>query len=310
MFSSWPFVHQHLVPARERHALELDGPGARPPPVGRARDQAAVRAEEEALERGHRGLEVGHAEGHPVPGARPAELKRVGVPALLELLPHVLADAAGEPGLAGQGAGHPGLAPATIARAEQGSERQQARARPVDEPERSRVVAIEALAGGAVGHHCAHHEHQRHHHERPGEHDQGVAPRGPEGEHGGGSEHRRVRAGPAVQVGAKEVPPAAVRVRRGGVTGPSEGDARNRALGRHLDLEEVPRAEGHRSGDQERGEHLDARVVGLHVGVVVPARRLDLVLDLGELALELLVALRRAQLGRPRPARPPRRARW
>ena len=51
-----------------------------------------------------------------------------------------------------------------------------------------------------------------------------------------------------------------------------------------------------RAGDDRVREDLDLRVVGLDVRVVDPARGLDLVLELGEVARELLEVLGRAQL--------------
>ena len=182
---------------------------------GAPRDQPAVGTQEEPLEAGHRGLEIRHADGHPLPGAGPAQLDGVRVPALLDLLPHELAEASREPGLAGEHAGHPVLAPAAVAGAEQGGQRQEGGAGPVDEAERTRVVAVEALGGGAVGHHRAHGEHQGHHHERSGDHDQEVTPGAPKANTAADPNTAEVGAGPAVQVGAKQLSPAAVRVRRG-----------------------------------------------------------------------------------------------
>ncbi len=74
-------------------------------------------------------------------------------------------------------------------------------------------------------------------------------------------------------------------------------DLRDRAVGGDLDLEELARAERHRSRDQVVREHLDARVEVLDVRVVDAAGGLDLVLDRGELGLESAEALRRLELG-------------
>src|SRR5262245_38012809 len=68
------------------------------------------------------------------------------------------------------------------------------------------------------------------------------------------------------------------------------------ALGRVADLEELLRLKAALVGDDRGRPLLDLGVVGLDVRVVDPARGLDLVLQLGELALELLEVLRRAQL--------------
>src|SRR5204862_8234897 len=76
----------------------------------------------------------------------------------------------------------------------------------------------------------------------------------------------------------------------------AERDRGHCPLGRVLDLEEAARQVA--MGYQAVGEDLEARVVVAHVAVVDPPRRLDLVLDLGELRLELLEVLGRAQLRR------------
>src|SRR3954453_11090261 len=85
---------------------------------------------------------------------------------------------------------------------------------------------------------------------------------------------------------------AAPRPRRLG-----ERDLRSLALRGIADLEERLRGEAALVGDDRAGELLDPRVVGLDVRVVDPAGRLDLVLQLRELALELLEVLGCAELG-------------
>src|ERR671914_1950996 len=75
-----------------------------------------------------------------------------------------------------------------------------------------------------------------------------------------------------------------------------EGDPRHRALGGHLDLEELARAERERAGDQERRELLRPRVVALDVRVEDAPRGLDLVLDAAQLRLQALEVVRGAQL--------------
>ena len=217
---------------------------------------------------------------------------------LLALLPHELADPARQRRLAGQRALHPVLDPALVARAEQRRERGQARARPVDEAERARVVVEEVGGGAAVGRHRGHD-----HHERP-------AP----------PAVRAIMISTSCREAPKTKAPAEaerreVDRRRGssGWRGTARPDRcprssgkrsrptprrrpRNRPLGRHLDLEELACAEGQRARDQQRREHLDARVVVLDVRVVDAPRGLDLVLDLGQLGLQALEALGRAQL--------------
>src|SRR4029453_13072340 len=70
-----------------------------------------------------------------------------------------------------------------------------------------------------------------------------------------------------------------------------EGDLRSLALGRLRDLEVLLVGVAHLLGRDRGGELLDARVEHLDIRVVDPARGLDLVLELGELALQLLEVL-------------------
>ena len=67
------------------------------------------------------------------------------------------------------------LEPAPVARSEQGGEREQAGAWPVDEPQGDGVVAVEVRGRAAVGHHRRRHGHERDRRERPEHHDQEVA---------------------------------------------------------------------------------------------------------------------------------------
>ena len=104
--------------------------------------------------------------------------------------------------------------------------------------------------------------------------------------------------GQAFRTGAATAPaelaaPAAARVAGGGCVNETVGRL---ALGRVRDLEELAGREAAARGDDRVREDLDLRVVGLDVRVVDPARRLDLVLELGEVARELLEVLGRAQL--------------
>src|SRR3954447_24106904 len=75
-----------------------------------------------------------------------------------------------------------------------------------------------------------------------------------------------------------------------------EGDLRDLTVGGDLDLEELARLEVAARGDDRVREDLLARVVDLHVRVVDPARRLDLVLDLCEWRLQAYEVVGGAQL--------------
>src|SRR6266550_4027326 len=75
-----------------------------------------------------------------------------------------------------------------------------------------------------------------------------------------------------------------------------------RRLLQHLALldahvEEILRRKSERAGQQHRGELLDTGVVFLHRVVEEAARSGDLVLDVGELGLELLEVLARLEIG-------------
>src|SRR5205823_1571477 len=75
-----------------------------------------------------------------------------------------------------------------------------------------------------------------------------------------------------------------------------------RCLVEHLalldaDVEEISRRESERSRQQHRGELLDAGVVLLHRVVEEASRGRDLVLDIGELALQLLKILTGLEVG-------------
>src|SRR6266540_3748864 len=63
------------------------------------------------------------------------------------------------------------------------------------------------------------------------------------------------------------------------------------------DVEEILRRKSERAGQQHRGKLLDAGVVFLHRVVEEAARGGDLVLDVGELGLELLEVLARLEIG-------------
>src|SRR3954454_14547447 len=99
---------------------------------------------------------------------------------------------------------------------------------------------------------------------------------------------RRPGRGPTcpTNAGASSTPersPAARRL--------AEADFDRLAVGGVLDLEELPRRESAVVGDDRVREDLDLGVERLDVRVVDPARGLDLVLDLGQLVLELLEVL-------------------
>src|SRR5664280_2908591 len=83
---------------------------------------------------------------------------------------------------------------------------------------------------------------------------------------------------------------------------PSARDAATRVLELHTrrllelravlaDVEELALAEAEDAGEQRRRELLDAGVIFLHRVVVEAARTGELVLDVGDLALQLLKAL-------------------
>ena len=71
---------------------------------------------------------------------------------------------------------------------------------------------------------------------------------------------------------------------------------RHGALRRIVQTEELSRTEPHHPGDDARGELLDRRVEVAHHGVVVAARILEVVLDIGQRLLEAGKARRCAQL--------------
>jgi hypothetical protein len=78
--------------------------------------------------------------------------------------------------------------------------------------------------------------------------------------------------------------------------GRREVDADRLAVAHVVELEVHARREAPEPGDEGVREHLDLRVVRLHVAVVDPPRRRDLVLGVRELLLELPEGLGRAQL--------------
>src|SRR5262245_25155639 len=87
-----------------------------------------------------------------------------------------------------------------------------------------------------------------------------------------------------------------------GTRNPNASKLHLRRLLEHLafldaDVEEIPRRKSERARQQHGGELLDAGVVFLHRVVEEAARGGDLVLDVGELGLELLEVLAGLEIG-------------